>query len=117
MHPSSLLQCAAARRFRMPLTSMQDNAVEPGGTGKEKSVVVIGAGWGGLATAWALSKREGYRVTLVDAQATTPVLLCIIVLPILSDPRERTVEDFWCRVYRPSHTATSQLFTVPKPGP
>jgi len=95
MHPSSPL-CSAAR-LRTRLTSM-DSAAEPGGTGKEKNVVVIGAGWGGLATAWALSKREGYRVTLVDAQASPPAPRCIIAPPILSDPRGRGFRGFWCRV-------------------
>eukprot|EP00976_Prorocentrum_cordatum_P005728 114230-Prorocentrum_minimum.AAC.2 len=33
----------------------------------KKRVVVIGAGWAGLGAAWALSKRPGVAVTLLDA--------------------------------------------------
>jgi len=57
-------------RFAPGSWACSANAEEPseGSTLRDKHVVVIGAGWGGLGTAWELSKHEGYRVTLVDAQ-------------------------------------------------
>ena len=42
-------------------------AAAVGDADAERHVVVIGAGWGGLSAAHALSKTKGVRVTVVDA--------------------------------------------------
>lgn len=40
---------------------------EDDGYGTKKRIVVIGAGWGGLSTAYALSKHDDFEVTVVEA--------------------------------------------------
>jgi uncharacterized protein with NAD-binding domain and iron-sulfur cluster len=67
-------EIAVAASQSVFLVSARDNETSIEGTAspsstptKQRKVIVIGAGWGGLSTAHALSKEEGVQVTLVEA--------------------------------------------------
>ena len=48
--------------LRQPASSISMATAPP-----KRNVVVVGAGWAGLSTAWSLSRDESVRVTVVDA--------------------------------------------------
>jgi len=62
---------------------------------KKKSVLVVGAGWGGLGVAWHLSKRDDVAVTLVDAAPKVGGLIRDGFQTKQGRPCEAGMHGFW----------------------
>lgn len=62
------LLLASMKAWGMDIASLEDTPPELQGSGKGKTVVILGAGIGGMTAAYELSKR-GYTIQLVEARA------------------------------------------------